>query len=122
MPAPVPVPPCSGAAAKILGSPIRTPLICPPMLNHVRQLIALRKANADLGNSSDFSVYRAEKGERLFAYNRGKLLCAVNPGKTPAKLPLDGKYRVVYSFGQVEIADAEAILQAHSFVILEPAV
>ena len=80
------------------------------MLNHVRSLTALRQAYPQLGNYGPFRVYSAEKGSRLFAYKRDTLLVAVNPGREPVDLALDGEYRVVYQLGQVSIRGEKAVL------------
>ncbi len=91
------------------------------MLNHVRRLIALRQANADLGNYSSFEVYSAEAGRRLFAYKRGNMLVAVNPGKDAAELQLDGKYEEIFTMGTVQVEET-AVLGSQSFVVLKPIV
>ena len=91
------------------------------MLNHMRRIIALRKAHADLGNYSPFTVYSAEKGSRLFAYKRGKMLLAVNPSMETLTLDLDGKYEMVYCFGSGEVSGEKLTLGPQSFVVLEPA-
>lgn len=90
------------------------------MLNHVRTILALRKAHAALGNYSPFCVYSAENGSRLFAYKRGDYLLAVNPGTQTLELPLDGTYEVVYSFGTPVLHGDRAALSSQSFLILKP--
>ena len=90
------------------------------MLHFVRRLIALRQANEELGNYSPFAVYSAEKGSRLFAYKRGRALCAVNPGTEPLELKLDGKYEAVYTFGTVALDAGAAKLEPQSFAVFKP--
>ena len=90
------------------------------MLNFVRGLTALRKEHEDLGNYAPFSVYSAEEGSRLFAYKRGKLLLAVNPGTEELALPLDEAYEIVYAFGNANIAAGQMRLGSQSFAVLEP--
>lgn len=90
------------------------------MLNHVRQLIRLRQANEELGNYSPFAVYSAEENSRLFAYKRGSLLVAVNPGLTAQTLTLDTNYQPIYTFGNAAVAGDSLTLQAQSFVVLQP--
>lgn len=90
------------------------------MLNHVRTLLALRRQYADLGNYAPLCVYSAESGSRLFAYKRGELLVAVNPGSESLKLALDGAYAPVYTYGKVTVSDAQAVLESQSFVVLTP--
>ncbi len=91
------------------------------MLHFIRGLIYLRQTHEDLGNYSPFQVYHNEKGDRLFAYKRGRYLLAINPGLETKKLTLDGKYCNVYSFGEVCMGDAEVTLESQSFVVLQPA-
>ncbi len=90
------------------------------MLNHVRRLIALRQAHPDLGNYSDFQVYSAQAGARLFAYKRGRLLVAVNPGLYRQTLTLDGAYEPIYTLGSPSIAGDTLTMGAQSFVVLQP--
>ena len=90
------------------------------MLNHVRQLIRLRQSNGELGNYSPFAVYSAEEGSRLFAYKRGSLLVAVNPGLEELQLALDGKYEVLYQLGDADVAEDKLTLHSQSFAVLRP--
>lgn len=92
------------------------------MLNHVRGLIYLRKRHVDLQNYSPFTVYYAEEGSRLFAYKRGELLLAVNPGREPAQLKLDGTYKRIYSIGsgKAQIVGDTLKMEEQSFAVLEP--
>lgn len=89
-------------------------------LNHVRELIRLRKEYADLGNYSGFAVYYAKPGCRLFAYRRGNLLVAVNPSRESLTMPLTEKYHSVYTIGNGEITDSSLTLDGQSFVVLQP--
>lgn len=89
-------------------------------LNHVRGLIALRHAHEDLQNYSPFTVFFTEKGSRLFAYKRGKLLLAVNPGVNSAELTLDGKYTPVYTIGKPSLDAEKLTMPAQSFAVLKP--
>ena len=75
------------------------------MLNHIRKVLAVRRENADLGAYTDMTVYHAEAGDRLFAVKRGEMLVAVNPGLEEKSLKLDGKYEIVYVFGEAELAE-----------------
>ena len=73
-----------------------------------------------MGNYSDFAVYSAQKGSRLFAYKRGNMLVAVNPGKDTLTLELDGDYSVVYTMGNADVADTQLHIGKQSFVVLQP--
>ena len=89
------------------------------MLHHVRGLIQLRQNNPELGNYAPFCVYSAEKGSRLFAYKRGELLVAVNPGEKALELKLDGKYAPIYTMGSAEISGETLTIGSQSFVVLK---
>ncbi len=88
-------------------------------LHFMRQLIALRQSQKDLGNYSDFQVYFAESGNRLFAYKRGNLLLAVNPSLESLTLSLDGSYQILYQVGSPSLAE-RLTMPAQSFAILKP--
>ena len=90
------------------------------LLNHMRKVIALRHSQPELQSYSPFTVYSAEKGSRLFAYKRGKLLLAVNPGTETLALALDGAYEVLFTVGNPTVAERTATLPAQSFLILKP--
>ncbi len=90
------------------------------LLNHMRAVIALRHSEEDLQCYSPFAVYSAEKGSRLFAYKRGKLLLAVNPGTETCALALDGKYEAIFTVGKPSVEGSTATLPSQSFVILKP--
>ena len=92
------------------------------MLNHVRGLIALRHSREELQSYSPFAVYSAEKGSRLFAYKRGALLVAVNPGVQEVELKLDGTYSKVYTLGGAAVEGENLRLSGQSFAVLEPVV
>lgn len=89
------------------------------MLNHIRNLLKLRRENPELGNYAPFEVYHARENDRLFAYRRGTLLLAVNPSRQPLCLPLDGDYAPLYTFGTAHIS-RELTLEGQSFVVLRP--
>ena len=90
------------------------------MLHFVRSLIALRHKFDDLGNYSPFAVYRAEAGERHFAYKRGDMLLCVNPDAKAAQLKLDGKYEVVFTMGNARVEEEMLHVGGQSFVVLAP--
>ncbi len=88
-------------------------------LNFIRSLIALRQSHGDLSNYSPFSVRFAEKGNRLFAYQRGNLLLAVNPSLQPLTLPLDSEYRCLWQVGQPQVG-TDLLMPPQSFAVLQP--
>ena len=90
------------------------------ILNTVRRVLALRASYEDLGNYSPMTVYFAEEGNRLFAYKRGDMLLAVNPGLENLQLKLDGAYESVYAYGESKVEDGFVTMGAQSFLVLKP--
>lgn len=88
------------------------------LLSCVKELIALHHAQPDLKSDVPFTVYRAEG--RLFAYKRGSLLIAMNPGTDSITCPLDGAYRTIYTIGEPQVTGPELTLPPQSFAVLEP--
>ena len=80
----------------------------------------MRHVYEDLQCYSPFEVYSAEKGSRLFAYKRGNLLLAVNPGLENITLALDGDYFPIFTVGDSVLVNDSIVMGAQSFVILEP--
>ena len=89
------------------------------MLNHIRGVLKVRREYADLGNYSSFKVFHAEENDRLFAFKRGQMLVAVNPGLEEKTLKLDGKYEAVYTFGSAKVQGDALKLGAQTLVILK---
>ena len=92
------------------------------MLNHIRAVLALRKAQPDLGNYTSFEVVHAVEGDRLFAYKRGNLLLCVNPAADAGTLTLDGKYEVVHSFGSAQVAEDTLHIAPQTLTVLKPVI
>ena len=90
------------------------------MLNHIRAVLALRKAQPDLCIYTSFEVVHAVEGDRLFAYKRGNLLLCVNPAADAGTLALDGKYEVVHSFGSAEVDDQTLRIAPQTLTVLKP--
>ena len=90
------------------------------MLNFMRGLIAVRHSCEDLHSRSPFAVYSAEEGSRLFAYKRGNLLLAVNPGMKEETVQLDGDYGVIFAVNAPKIADGKLTVPGGSFAVLRP--
>ena len=93
------------------------------LLHAVKGLLAFRHAHRDLDSDASFKVLYAPKAKgdyRPFAWQRGKLTCAVNPAGAAADLPLklkDGT-RVLYAIGEAAVKDGELHLGAQSFAVL----
>lgn len=90
------------------------------MLNYIRALTALRHSWPELQSYSPFAVYAARPGSRLFAYKRGKLLIAINPGSDSLTLPLDGAYHSIFTVGAPTLAGNALTLPQQSFAVLAP--
>ncbi len=91
------------------------------LLQFTRTLLHLRLDTPDLQAYSPFEVVSAKEGERLFAYRRGKLLCAVNPSEQWQSLALDGDYETLFFYGDCTIKDGALILDGPAFAVLKPA-
>ncbi len=66
--------------------------------------------------SAPFRPYAREDG--LYAFLRGRLLCAINEGKDAAPLPFAGR-ECVFAHGKVEFSEEGAVLFPNSAVILK---
>ena len=90
-------------------------------LNFTRRVIALRSRYSDLGNYVPLEIYSAEKGSRLFAYKRGKLLLAVNPSADRLELRVPESYEAVFTVGSPELSGHTLSMSPQSFALLRPA-
>jgi len=90
------------------------------MLNHIRAVLALRKAHPDLGNYTSFQVVHAREGDKLFVYKRGTYLLAVNPGRECRSFALDSGFEPVYTYGSASVNGSELTVGAHTFTVLKP--
>ena len=93
------------------------------LLNSVKSLLAFRHAHADLNADAPFKVLYAPKAKddyRPFVWQRGNLICAVNPAGVSIELPLDlaEDLKIQYTIGKAEIVNDTLSLGAQSFAIL----
>ena len=93
------------------------------LLNSVKSLLAFRHAHADLNADAPFKVLYASKAKddyRPFVWQRGDLICAVNPAGVSIELPLDlaEDLKIQYTIGKAEIVNDTLSLGAQSFAIL----
>ena len=65
-----------------------------------------------------FAVYAARS--RLFAYKRGSLLVAMNPGSGEETCQLDGAYIPLFTVGTPAMEGDTLHLPAQSFIVLKP--
>jgi len=93
------------------------------LLNSVKSLLAFRHAHADLNADAPFKVLYAPKAKddyRPFVWQRGDLICAVNPAGVSIELPLElaEDLKIQYTIGKAEIVNDMLSLGAQSFAIL----
>ena len=93
------------------------------LLNTVKSLLAFRHAHADLDSDAPFEVLYAPKAKgdyRPFVWQRGNLICAVNPAGVAAEIPLElaEDLHIAYTIGTAEIVNDTLSLGAQSFAIL----
>ena len=87
------------------------------------ELLAFRHAHADLDSDAPFEVLYAPKAKgdyRPFVWQRGDLICAVNPAGVAAEIPLElaEDLHIEYTIGTAEIVNDTLSLGAQSFAIL----
>ncbi len=95
------------------------------LLNHVRELLSLRKSLPELTENNNFRLIFARKYERAFIYCRGNLMFVCNPDgahQTINAYDLIGKVNYlkaqpIYIFGDVDLTDAGIEADASSFGI-----
>ena len=89
------------------------------LLNTVRRLLKLRHETPDLQADGSFEVLSAEKGSRLFAYHRGTIIVAVNPGGEAVRLPLKAESRLLFQLGSCRLEKEFLLLEGQSFAVLQ---
>ena len=93
------------------------------LLNTVKGLLTFRHAHKDLNADAPFKVLYAPKAKddyRPFVWQRGDLICAVNPAGVSIELPLElaEDLKILYTIGKAEIVNDTLSLGGQSFVIL----
>lgn len=87
------------------------------LLNTVKALFRLRRAEADLQSLPNLEILFAEKERLPFVYRRGAFIIAVNPGGVPAEAPVDAQGSPVYAIGGSSLEGGRCRLEAQSFGI-----
>ncbi|MDR0513147.1 MAG: hypothetical protein LBG93_08635 [Treponema sp.] len=91
------------------------------LLNTVRTLLRLRRAENELGSMPNFEIIFAEKARLPFVYKRGSFILAVNPGEAEVSLPLDKIPKAhtakVYAIGDCAIENGSLQMKEQSFGI-----
>ena len=90
------------------------------LLAAARKWIAVRHGYADLQADASFAVLSAAGGQEVFAYQRGKLICVLNPSGTAKQLragQLNGKMLLAVT-GKAELSEESVLLGPQSFALL----
>lgn len=93
------------------------------LLNTTKAVLALRAAHKDFNSDASFKVLAdagVEKGSRPFAWQRGSLICAVNPAgeSTTVAFDLGEKQKLLYTIGKAEIKHGKLVLGPQSYAVL----
>ncbi len=90
------------------------------LLNTVKKVLALRKAEADLQTDGSFSVICSEPG-KPFVYRRGDLVLAVNPDSAEKVLSLPSveQSEVLFQIGDAALQGGKLTMGGQSFLILK---
>lgn len=86
-----------------------------------KELIQLRHDNPDLQADSPFKPVYAVKEEMPFVYERGELLCAINPSRSGIRIRLKevrGR-KTVYAIGSASIENEVLIIGPQSFAVFK---
>ncbi|MEG1779511.1 MAG: glycosylase, partial [Oscillospiraceae bacterium] len=89
------------------------------MLCFIKELLALRKVNKELGAEGDFEILYAEKNEYPLMYKRGKFIVAVNPSGKQVSVPINQRGKVIYSIGDCNCENKKVFLNEQSFCVIE---
>jgi maltose alpha-D-glucosyltransferase/alpha-amylase len=87
------------------------------LLNTVKTLLRLRRAEPDLGARANLEILYAEKGKLPFVYRRGSLVIALNPGGVEAEAPVTGEGKMVYAIGKASLGKGVCRAGPQSFTL-----
>jgi maltose alpha-D-glucosyltransferase/alpha-amylase len=85
------------------------------LLNTVKSLLKLRRAEPDLQSTPNLEILYAEKERLPFVYRRGNLVLAVNPGAIDAQAALSLTGTPVYAIGSCSLIQGNCRMEAQSF-------
>ncbi|MDR2194316.1 MAG: hypothetical protein LBP19_07615 [Treponema sp.] len=85
------------------------------LLNTVKALLKLRRAEPDLRAKPNLEILYAEKKRLPFVYRRGNLVLAVNPGPVEAETALSLTGTPVYAIGSCSLKQGSCRMEAQSF-------
>jgi maltose alpha-D-glucosyltransferase/alpha-amylase len=89
------------------------------LLNTLKAILKLRRAEPDLQSRPNLEILRAEKGKLPLVYKRGALLMGLNPGGTEAAAAIPGimSGTEVYAIGKGSLQNGHCEMAAQSFVM-----
>jgi maltose alpha-D-glucosyltransferase/alpha-amylase len=89
------------------------------LLNTLKAILALRRAEPDLQSKPNLEIIRAEKEKLPFVYKRGALVMALNPGGQEVSVPVPGmrSAKNIFSIGEGLYADGHCTMGAQSFLV-----
>ena len=86
---------------------------------NMKSLIALRKANPELANDSEFEIVYAKEKEYPFVYKRGSFTAFINPSDEDKTIEFDTEGTKEYYFlGGYEIGEDHVVIRSRSFLLL----
>lgn len=86
---------------------------------NIKSLIALRKANPELANDSEFEIVYAKEKEYPFVYKRGSFTAFINPCDEDKTVEFDTDGMKEYYFlGGYEIHEDNVVIRNRSFLLL----
>jgi maltose alpha-D-glucosyltransferase/alpha-amylase len=85
------------------------------LLNTLKAVLALRKAEPDLQGKPNLTVLYAQKNALPFIYRRGVFILAVNPGGNTVAVRISAAGRPVYVIGRCGLEDGLCTMGAQSF-------
>ncbi len=88
--------------------------------NNVKNIIAIRNANDDLGTDGDLEILYAKKNKYPFVYKRGNFVIAVNPSDKEESIDFElSVAKEVYKLGQGKVEDKKLTIGKKSFILLQ---
>lgn len=87
------------------------------LLNTVKALLKLRRAEPDLHAKPNLEILCAEKGKLPFIYKRGSLVIAVNPRGETVTAPIQERGTLLYSLGKCGLDNQVCRMEGQSFGI-----
>ena len=86
---------------------------------NLKSLIALRRANPELSNDSDFEIVYAKEKEYPFVFRRGSFTAFFNPSNEDKTVEFDTEGAKEYYFlGGYELGEDSVIIRSRSFLLL----